>query len=148
LEDFAMAHVWEIMPGQLQVPGHLFQADIFGAAEQPAGCVISCTVLSDALVIIPRPVHVLFPFADSDVLPDMDAAADIAALAIDFLHRGKDVVANCNEGCNRSGLMIGKILRMMGFTNVVEKIQAAHPEALYNKTFADYLRQDQKAQEP
>lgn len=135
-----MNHIWQMIPGKL------WQADIAGSVTFQANCIITCSPLSEfpamfADLILNRPMHVLFPFLDIPELPDIDAAWIVASLGWGCLSKGKTVVVNCNEGRNRSGLICGLIMKLHGDKNPVETIRAAHPEALTNAVFAQYLRE-------
>lgn len=135
-------HVWEIIPG-------LIQADFEGACTEKADVVITCSYLSEypgiiADLLLNRPLHIMFPFLDEAKLPDIGYLKDIAEFGVNQLDNGKKVMVNCNAGRNRSGLMIGQMLRFMGIVNIpgegpVTTIKKAHPEALQNQTFVDYL---------
>ncbi len=128
---------WEIIP-------RLFQADFAGSISAQAGCIVTCSGLSEipsamADSIRGWPLHILFPFWDVAALPDMGEAQTVAEVAYYEHTRGKVVVVNCNAGQNRSGLIIGLTLLKLGHTGVVETIRHAHPEALNNQTFVDEL---------
>lgn len=87
-----------------------------------------------------------FGFPD-DVLQDADLG-HIHEIA-DWLHKewkaGRKVLARCQAGWNRSGLIIGLILLKEGFSaeDAIELIRAKRsPYALCNPDFVRYLRKD------
>jgi len=131
---------WDILTGRL------IQGSVLDAALVQADIVITCSPESEMVselgdVLRNRTLHVLFPFEDTDALPDMTLARAIASLAAHQIGLGRTVLAHCTQGCNRSGLMCGLILFALGYpaSGLVAQIQAAHPQALYNATFRDAL---------
>jgi hypothetical protein len=132
-----MTH-WEI------IHGRLWQGDLESMAIPKAwDLIVSCTELSaimGPLCVKPK-MHLFFPFADGPDLPDIVGLHAVAQLGRRYVGMGREVLVNCNEGCNRSGLVCGMILYFLfGADDIVETIQKANPEALYNKVFSDYLR--------
>lgn len=128
---------WEILPGKL------WQGNLFSPTEMRAECVVTCTRigLSSVLVDVLHgfPLHVLFPFEDADHLPDKATLLAVAKLVVDELQSSKTVLVHCNAGQNRSGLVIAKVLCLQGYTGILAMIQRAHPEALANPVFAEYV---------
>jgi protein-tyrosine phosphatase len=138
-------HAWKIpipgTDGQPLAAGELWQADLLGMIERPADVLISCTILSELAeeLAVDRQTHIFFPFADAPILPDVEAMARVCFVAALAFVAGKTIVVNCNAGCNRSGLIVGRIMYQLSQKDIVARIRAVHPEALSNDVFAAYL---------
>ncbi len=127
-----MLGVWQIAP-------NLFQANLLGSCT-PAYVKVTCTKLSELpSAFSDPPVHVVFPFDDKPELPFLLELNHVAEFAAAMWLANRKVLVNCNAGENRSGLVIGRIMQIAGRRNVVAVIQHAHPGALQNRTFVDYL---------
>jgi hypothetical protein len=132
-------NTWEIIP-------NLWQANLPGALGAQADLMVTCshlgeiTVLSDLLKGVR--CHILWPFLDVPRLPDgMEQLRRVAFFAAVEHKHGSKVVVHCNEGLDRSGLVLGLILYAEGVKDVLGIIQKAHPEALTkNRLFADYVK--------
>lgn len=123
---------WEIIPGKL------WQGDLFSLSNPDGVDVcVSCTLLSE--MPAPFTFHAIYPFVDGPQLPDMLVLSRVVRGAAYWLRDGKKMLINCNEGCNRSGLAIGMTMSILGMQNILATIQAAHPKALYNPVFAQYV---------
>ncbi len=86
-------------------------------------------------------LYIYFPIDDAE-LPDLDKLHAIARLGASLVGRGHKVLAHCALGCNRSALVAGLILMYLGMSGAeaVALIQRKRAAALYNDTFASYLR--------
>ena len=87
-------------------------------------------------------LYIYFPFEDDDQsLPNVKKLHAIADLAASLIREGHRVLAHCNMGFNRSGLVAGLILRSLGMPGdaAVTRIRERRPGALYNDRFADYV---------
>ncbi len=87
-------------------------------------------------------LYIYFPFADDDqMLPSATKLRAIAQLGASLIQDGHRVLAHCNMGYNRSGLVAGLILKAMGVpgTAAVTRIRERRPGALFNDRFAEYL---------
>jgi len=87
-------------------------------------------------------VYIYFPFEDDDqALPNEVKLQAIAAMAAGLIREGHRVLAHCNMGFNRSGLVAGMILKALGMAGdaAVTRIRERRPGALYNDRFADYV---------
>src|SRR4029077_11072012 len=87
-------------------------------------------------------VYIYFPFEDDDqALPDTSKLRAIAEMAASLIREGHRVLAHCNMGFNRSGLVAGLILKALGMPGdaAVTRIRERRPGALYNDRFADYV---------
>ena len=87
-------------------------------------------------------LYIYFPIFDED-LPDLQKLEAIAALGAHLVANGHRVLSHCGMGFNRSALVAGRILHRLGMpgAEVVEKIRARRPGALFNEVFAHHLRQ-------
>ena len=89
-------------------------------------------------------LYIYFPFADDDQsLPNVTKLHAIAQMAASLIREGHRVLAHCNMGFNRSGLVAGLILKSLGMPGeaAVTRIRDRRPGALYNDRFADYVSQ-------
>ena len=87
-------------------------------------------------------LYIYLPIHDGD-LPQLDRLQAVANMAAELINKGHRVLSHCGLGLNRSALMAGLILmQTQGFTGpqVVEHLKARRAGALYNDTFANYLR--------
>ncbi len=87
-------------------------------------------------------LYVYFPFEDDDqALPNERKLQAIADMAAALIRQGHRVLAHCNMGFNRSGLVAGLILKALGMSGdaAVTRIRERRPGALYNDRFADYV---------
>ena len=87
-------------------------------------------------------LYIYFPFDDDDQsLPNTTKLHAIAAMAASLIREGHRVLAHCNMGFNRSGLVAGLILKSLGMPGdaAVTRIRERRPGALYNDRFADYV---------
>lgn len=85
-------------------------------------------------------LYIYFPIFDED-LPDLDRLEGIANLGAHLIRTGHRVLSHCGMGFNRSALVAGAILHKLGHAgaDIVPRIRARRPGALFNETFADYL---------
>jgi hypothetical protein len=93
-------------------------------------------------------LYIYFPFDDDDqILPSATKLRAIAQLGASLIQDGHRVLAHCNMGFNRSGLVAGLILKALGLsgTAAVTRIRERRPGALFNDRFADYLTADEAA---
>ena len=87
-------------------------------------------------------LYVYFPFDDDDeILPSLTKLHAVVDLAASLIREGHRVLAHCNMGYNRSGLVAGLILKSLGMAGdaAVTRIRERRPGALYNDRFANYL---------
>ena len=85
-------------------------------------------------------LYVYFPIADAQ-LPDLAKLRAVAELGAALVRAGHRVLAHCGLGFNRSALVGGLILHLLGMPGplAVARIQQRRPGALYNEHFATYL---------
>lgn len=86
-------------------------------------------------------LYVYFPIYDQD-LPDQGKLHAIARLGATLLEQGHKVLCHCLMGYNRSALVAGLMLVYLGMSGeeAVKHLQLKRAGALYNETFAEYLR--------
>ena len=87
-------------------------------------------------------LYVYFPFDDDDeALPNLTKLRAVANLGAELITDGHRVLAHCNMGFNRSGLVAGLILKSLGMPGdaAVTRIRDRRPGALYNDRFAEFL---------
>ncbi|WP_338875965.1 dual specificity protein phosphatase family protein [Spirosoma sp. SC4-14] len=91
--------------------------------------------------IMNQTLYIFFPFEDHE-LPDIRKLHALARFGASLINNGHQVLSHCGMGHNRSALLAGLILTYMGFTgqDAVRLIQSKRHGALYNRTFASYLK--------
>ena len=85
-------------------------------------------------------LYIYFPIFDEQ-LPDLDKLHAVAALGAALVGDGHRVLSHCGMGYNRSALVAGLILHRLGLPGpeVVARIRARRPGALFNDCFAEYV---------
>ena|SRR5947209_5614496 len=85
-------------------------------------------------------VYVYFPIYD-EALPSLSRLRAIGAMGAELIRGGHGVLSHCGMGFNRSALVAGVILNQLGMSGpeVVQRIRARRPGALFNDLFASYL---------
>jgi hypothetical protein len=86
-------------------------------------------------------LYVYFPILDEE-LPNLPKLEAVAALGAHLVSTGHRVLSHCGMGFNRSALIAGRILHRLGWNGdqIVTKIKARRPGALFNEIFAEHLR--------
>jgi hypothetical protein len=86
-------------------------------------------------------LYIYFPIYDED-LPNVSKLEAVAHLGASLVRARHRVLSHCGLGFNRSALIAGLILCELGYTgpDAVTRLRARRPGALFNDTFADYLR--------
>lgn len=86
-------------------------------------------------------LYIYFPIYDEN-LPDLIKLHAVARLGASLVEQGHKVLCHCLMGFNRSALVAGLILVYFGMSGeeVVKQLQSKRAGALYNETFADFLR--------
>src|SRR3954467_14315210 len=75
-------------------------------------------------------LYIYFPFEDDDQsLPNVKKLHAIAELGASMIREGHRVLAHCNMGFNRSGLVAGLILKSLGVTGGGALTRVAEPRA-------------------
>lgn len=89
-------------------------------------------------------LYIEWAIEDSVELPDEDTLIPLVELLRELIHQRKMILVHCQAGLNRSGLVVGLILRHMGATGeqAVERIRVARDEfCLCNADFERYVRE-------
>lgn len=86
-------------------------------------------------------LYLYFPFEDKD-LPDLQKLHELGRLGANLVQSGYRILSHCGMGHNRSALLAGLILTYMGMSGeaAVTLLQQKRQGALYNRTYANYLR--------
>lgn len=86
-------------------------------------------------------LYIYFPIYDEN-LPDLIKLHAVARLGASLVEQGHKVLCHCLMGFNRSALVAGLILVYFGMSGeeVVKQLQSKRAGALYNETFAGFLR--------
>jgi protein-tyrosine phosphatase len=85
-------------------------------------------------------LYIYFPIYD-EALPDLQKLEAIAGLGAHLVSNGHRVLSHCGMGFNRSALVAGRILHRLGMpgNDVVSRLRARRPGALFNDVFAEHL---------
>ncbi|HVE71901.1 MAG TPA: hypothetical protein VNI54_11070 [Thermoanaerobaculia bacterium] len=85
-------------------------------------------------------LYVYFPIYDEN-LPDLQKLEAVATLGATLVGAGHRVLSHCGMGFNRSALVAGRIMHRLGMPgrDVVNRLRARRPGALFNEVFADHL---------
>jgi len=87
-------------------------------------------------------LYIYFPIYD-EALPDLEKLEAVARLGAHLVANGHKVLSHCGMGFNRSALVAGRILHLLGMPgpDVVARLRQRRPGALFNEVFADHLQQ-------
>lgn len=92
---------------------------------------------------IPKPdlIYLYFHFYDAPWLPNLKRLQAVSSLGFSLWRAGGKVLGHCSKGINRSSLLNGVILNLLGFPGkeAVDIITTARPGALSNPIFRLYL---------
>lgn len=73
---------------------------------------------------------------------ELEAARQAALIVVDWYRQGKSILVTCGAGLNRSGLITGLTLKMLGYSDaqLVQLIRAARGDhGLRNTGFLNYI---------
>ena len=90
-----------------------------------------------------RCLYIYFPIDDdNEQLPNMIKLRAIARLGAEVIAGGHRVLSHCGMGFNRSALVAGRILHQLGMDGpeIVERLRARRPGALFNEVFAEHIQ--------
>ena len=87
-------------------------------------------------------LYLYWPISDVPWLPDNDTLFMVATFGCSVLHKKDCLLVHCKQGLNRSGLLCGKIMSMMGCKGpeILKVINEKIPDALWNPIFREYIR--------
>jgi len=85
-------------------------------------------------------LYVYFPIYDEE-LPDLARLEAVSLLGAHLVQSGHRVLSHCGMGFNRSALVASLILHKLGMhgPDIVERLLARRPGALFNEVFASYV---------
>jgi protein-tyrosine phosphatase len=85
-------------------------------------------------------LYVYFPIYDEE-LPDLARLEAVSLLGAHLVRSGHRVLSHCGMGFNRSALVASLILHKLGLEgpDIIERIRARRPGALFNEVFASYV---------
>ena len=85
-------------------------------------------------------LYVYFPIYDEE-LPNLNKLHGLAALCASLISAEHRVLSHCGMGFNRSALVAGLTLHKLGMPGpeVVARVRARRPGALFNDRFASFL---------
>lgn len=86
-------------------------------------------------------LYIYFPIFDEQT-PSLAKLHAIAKLGAWLIRSEQSVLSHCGLGFNRSALVAGVILNELGMAgpDVVTRLRARRPGALFNERFAEYLQ--------
>ncbi len=85
-------------------------------------------------------LYVYFPILDEH-LPNLNKLHGVASMCASLTSHNHRVLSHCGMGLNRSALVAGLILHKLGMpgTEVLARLRARRPGALFNGQFAAFL---------
>ena len=86
--------------------------------------------------------YLYWPISDVPWLPDLEYLFWVAKFGSLLTHNNQRVLVHCKQGLNRSGLVCGKIMSVMGWRGpeILKAINEKIPGALWNPIFRKYIR--------
>jgi protein-tyrosine phosphatase len=86
--------------------------------------------------------YLYWPILDLPILPDIENLFCVAAFGAHKLNSQKKVLVHCKQGLNRSGLVCGRIMNVMGWRGpeILKVINEKIPGALWNPIFREFIR--------
>ena len=87
-------------------------------------------------------LYLYWPIHDWPRLPDLDILLMVAKFGAMEVKVGKRVLVHCGQGLNRSGLVCGRIMILLGLSgeHAVYEIRKKRVGSLYNPVFSEYLK--------
>jgi hypothetical protein len=86
---------------------------------------------------------IVWPFADGPELPNLFKLAELAEYLNHCLANGRKILIFCAAGWNRSGLLVGEIVKLrcpqMSGSDIVRLLKSKRSMALNNKSFEAYI---------
>jgi protein-tyrosine phosphatase len=87
-------------------------------------------------------LYCYFPLEDGPLPKDLETLYDLATLGARFIKEGRTVLSHCAAGINRSSLLDGWILYLLGVAMdqaLIDLIRQQRPGALTNQSFVNFL---------
>ena len=144
--ELDIAGVLDLSPVQVDDAGRLFISPVIHDWHVVAQRGIDTVVdleggLDIGVPTVPNQcLYVYFPIDDSE-LPNLNKLHGVASLCASLVAGEHRVLSHCGMGFNRSALVAGLILHKLGMPGpeVVARLRARRPGALFNVRFASYL---------
>jgi hypothetical protein len=85
-------------------------------------------------------LYIYFPIYD-ELLPNLTRLDAVGNLGAQLIRSGHRVLSHCGLGFNRSALVAAVIMSKLGASGgeIIERIRARRPGALFNDVFAAYV---------
>ena len=85
--------------------------------------------------------YLYWPISDVPWLPDLENLFRVASFGTNTILCKKKVLVHCGQGFNRSGLVCGRIMSLMGMEgpDILKAINKKIPGALWNPVFRKYV---------
>lgn len=86
--------------------------------------------------------YLFWPIMDAPWLPDLGSLFSVASFGAVVLQHKRRVLVHCKQGLNRSGLVCGRIMAVMGVSgpDILKNINLSVPGSLWNPVFREYVR--------
>jgi hypothetical protein len=86
--------------------------------------------------------YLFWPFLDWPFLPNLGSLLSVATFGVTQLQAKKKVLVHCRCGLNRSGLVCGRMMNLMGLPGpeILRRMKERIPGSLWNPVFRDYIR--------
>ena len=86
--------------------------------------------------------YLYWPISDVPWLPDLENLYSVGGFCVEQLNKNERVLVHCKQGLNRSGLVCGRIMSVMGWRGpeILKAINEKIPGALWNPVFREYIR--------
>ena len=144
--ELDIADVIDLSPVQVDDEGRLFIAPVIHNWDIVTQRGIETVVdleggLDIGVPTVPNQcLYVYFPIYDDD-LPNLDKLHAVASLCASLVAAEHRVLSHCGMGFNRSALVAGLTLHKLGMPGpeVVARLRARRPGALFNDRFASFL---------
>jgi protein-tyrosine phosphatase len=143
-----IAEVFDLTPVQVDDAGRLFISPVISDWEAVTSRGIDTVIdleggLDIGVPTVPNQhLYVYFPIYDEE-LPNLNKLHGIASLCAALVTGEHRVLSHCGMGLNRSALVAGLILHKLGMPgpDVVSRLRARRPGALFNDRFASFLEE-------
>ena len=144
--DSEIGGVFDLSPVQVDDAGRLFISPVISDWQAVTARGIDTVIdleggLDVGVPTVPNEhLYVYFPIFDEE-LPNLNKLHGIATLCAALVAGEHRVLSHCGMGLNRSALVAGLILHKLGMPGpeVVTRLRARRPGALFNERFASFL---------
>lgn len=149
IEDFTEKFIWwnrpfhgfEVFPNLYQGSGITCKEDIKKVYELSIQAIIDLEGGFDPPMNFLES-YLFWPISDVPWLPDLEYLFCVSAFGAHLLNTKRKVLVHCKQGLNRSGLVCGRVMSVMGWKGpeILKKINEKIPGALWNPIFREYVR--------